>query len=69
MQADFVEPTHDKQDFEKTSLFQKLEARLKAMTWEYWCSFCACILYLCVSRFTLTYSLLFKHASVGFINN
>jgi len=36
MQADFVEPTHDKQDFEKTSLFQKLEARLKSMTWEYW---------------------------------
>ncbi|CAI8597639.1 unnamed protein product [Vicia faba] len=36
MQADFVEPTHDKQDFERTSLFQKLEARLKSMTWEYW---------------------------------
>ncbi|XP_020974162.1 protein MICRORCHIDIA 6 isoform X2 [Arachis ipaensis] len=36
LQADFVEPTHNKQDFEKTSLFQKLEARLKEMTWEYW---------------------------------
>jgi hypothetical protein len=50
MQADFVEPTHDKQDFEKTSLFQKLEARLKEMTWEYWYGFCACILYLCICR-------------------
>ncbi|KAK7281933.1 hypothetical protein RIF29_10324 [Crotalaria pallida] len=36
LQADFVEPTHNKQDFERTSLFQKLEGRLKEMTWEYW---------------------------------
>ncbi|KAK7350632.1 hypothetical protein VNO77_09463 [Canavalia gladiata] len=36
LQADFVEPTHNKQDFERTSLFQKLEVRLKEMTWEYW---------------------------------
>ncbi|KAK2388824.1 protein MICRORCHIDIA [Trifolium repens] len=45
MQADFVEPTHDKQDFEKTSLFQKLEARLKEMTWEYWDTHCRLIGY------------------------
>ncbi|XP_027190365.1 protein MICRORCHIDIA 6-like isoform X2 [Cicer arietinum] len=45
MQADFVEPTHDKQDFEKTSLFQKLEARLKSMTWEYWDTHCKLIGY------------------------
>ncbi|XP_022636271.1 protein MICRORCHIDIA 6 isoform X2 [Vigna radiata var. radiata] len=36
LQADFIEPTHNKQDFERTSLFQKLEVRLKQMTWEYW---------------------------------
>ncbi|XP_045789510.1 protein MICRORCHIDIA 6-like [Trifolium pratense] len=36
LQADDVQPTHNKQDFEKTSLFQKLEMRLKDMTWEYW---------------------------------
>lgn len=45
MQADFVEPTHDKQDFEKTSLFQKLEARLKSMTSEYWDTHCRLIGY------------------------
>jgi hypothetical protein len=36
LEANFIEPTHNKQDFERTSLFQKLEARLKEMTWEYW---------------------------------
>lgn len=36
LEANFIEPTHNKQDFEKTSLFQKLVARLKEMTWEYW---------------------------------
>lgn len=36
LEANFIEPIHNKQDFEKTSLFQKLEARLKDMTWEYW---------------------------------
>ena len=36
LEANFVEPTHNKQDFEKTSLFQKLEARLRDMTVEYW---------------------------------
>ncbi|XP_040362764.1 protein MICRORCHIDIA 6-like [Rosa chinensis] len=35
LEADFVEPSHNKQDFERTSLFQKLEVRLKEMTWEY----------------------------------
>jgi len=38
LQADNVQPTHNKQDFERTSLFQKLELRLKDMTWEYWYS-------------------------------
>ncbi|KAG5558763.1 hypothetical protein RHGRI_008648 [Rhododendron griersonianum] len=36
LEANFIEPTHNKQDFEKTSVFQKLEYRLKEMTWEYW---------------------------------
>ncbi|KAJ1398251.1 zinc finger protein [Sesbania bispinosa] len=44
LQADHVEPTHNKQDFERTPLFQKLEARLKDMTLEYWYSVYASIL-------------------------
>jgi hypothetical protein len=36
LEANFIEPTHNKQDFERTSLFQKLETRLKEMTFEYW---------------------------------
>ena len=36
LEANFIEPTHNKQDFEKTSVFQKLVTRLKEMTWEYW---------------------------------
>ncbi|XP_061953611.1 protein MICRORCHIDIA 6-like isoform X3 [Populus nigra] len=45
LEANFVEPTHDKQDFERTSLFQKLEVRLKEMTWEYWDYHCGLIGY------------------------
>lgn len=36
LEANFIRPTHDKQDFEKTELFQRLETRLKDMTTEYW---------------------------------
>ncbi|KAJ9683403.1 hypothetical protein PVL29_019125 [Vitis rotundifolia] len=36
LEANFIEPTHNKQDFEKTSPFQRLEDRLKQMTMEYW---------------------------------
>lgn len=46
LEANFVEPTHNKQDFERTSLFQKLECRLKEMTWEYWDFHCGLIGYL-----------------------
>lgn len=35
LEANFIRPTHDKQDFEKTGLFQRLETRLKDMTREY----------------------------------
>ncbi|OMO67568.1 hypothetical protein COLO4_30094 [Corchorus olitorius] len=45
LEANFVEPTHNKQDFERTSLFQKLETRLKEMTWEYWDYHCGLIGY------------------------
>ncbi|PON72213.1 Histidine kinase-like ATPase, C-terminal domain containing protein [Parasponia andersonii] len=45
LEANFIEPTHNKQDFEKTSLFQKLETRLKEMTWEYWDYHCGLIGY------------------------
>ncbi|KAF9624790.1 hypothetical protein IFM89_014078 [Coptis chinensis] len=45
LEANFIEPTHNKQDFEKTSLFQKLEARLKDMTLEYWDYHCGLIGY------------------------
>uniref|UniRef100_A0A0E0E1X6 4Fe-4S ferredoxin-type domain-containing protein n=1 Tax=Oryza meridionalis TaxID=40149 RepID=A0A0E0E1X6_9ORYZ len=36
LEANFIRPTHDKQDFEKTGLFHRLETRLKEMTLEYW---------------------------------
>ncbi|XP_065023906.1 protein MICRORCHIDIA 6-like isoform X2 [Musa acuminata AAA Group] len=36
LEANFIKPTHDKQGFEKSSLFTKLETRLKEMTYEYW---------------------------------
>ncbi|KAK2981552.1 hypothetical protein RJ640_027977 [Escallonia rubra] len=45
LEANFVEPTHNKQDFEKTSLFQKLEARLRDMAMEYWGFHCGLIGY------------------------
>lgn len=36
LEANFIKPTHDKQDFEKSVLYQRLETRLKEMTYEYW---------------------------------
>ncbi|THU47998.1 hypothetical protein C4D60_Mb09t21580 [Musa balbisiana] len=36
LEANFIKPTHDKQGFEKSSVFKKLETRLKEMTYEYW---------------------------------
>ncbi|KAI6682851.1 hypothetical protein NL676_028764 [Syzygium grande] len=45
LEANFIEPTHNKQDFERTSLFQKLEVRLKEMAWEYWDCHCGLIGY------------------------
>ncbi|KAE8723356.1 MORC family CW-type zinc finger protein 3 isoform 2 [Hibiscus syriacus] len=45
LEANFIEPTHNKQDFERTSLFHKLETRLKEMTYEYWHYHCELIGY------------------------
>ncbi|XVF14069.1 hypothetical protein REPUB_Repub09cG0025000 [Reevesia pubescens] len=50
LEANFIEPTHNKQDFERTSLFQKLDDRLKQMTQEYWRLHCELIGYLPVRR-------------------
>ena len=36
LEANFVEPAHDKQDFERTPVLQRLEGRLRSMTIEYW---------------------------------
>ncbi|KAG6514826.1 hypothetical protein ZIOFF_025200 [Zingiber officinale] len=36
LEANYLKPTHDKQGFERSSLYEKLEARLKQMTYEYW---------------------------------
>ncbi|CAH8345118.1 unnamed protein product [Eruca vesicaria subsp. sativa] len=40
LEANFIEPAHDKQDFERSSLFQRLEARLKKIVTDYWNSHC-----------------------------
>ncbi|KAI4314800.1 hypothetical protein L6164_027672 [Bauhinia variegata] len=40
LEANFVEPAHDKQDFERSLLFTRLEARLKQMIMEYWKGHC-----------------------------
>ncbi|CAK9225440.1 unnamed protein product [Sphagnum troendelagicum] len=45
LEANFIEPAHDKQDFERTTVFLRLEARLKAMTIEYWNLHCHLIGY------------------------
>ncbi|KAL5754543.1 hypothetical protein ACOSP7_022763 [Xanthoceras sorbifolium] len=36
LEANFIEPTHDKQDFERSSLFVRMESRLKQMISDYW---------------------------------
>lgn len=43
LEANFIEPAHDKQDFERTSVFLRLEGRLKAMTIEYWWAYMLCL--------------------------
>ncbi|KAI3919455.1 hypothetical protein MKW98_030166 [Papaver atlanticum] len=36
LEVNFIQPTHNKQEFEKTTVFQRLQSRLKGMTLEYW---------------------------------
>ncbi|KAJ0962513.1 hypothetical protein J5N97_027635 [Dioscorea zingiberensis] len=36
LEANFIKPTHNKQDFERSTLYQRLVARLRDMTNEYW---------------------------------
>ncbi|XP_057972675.1 protein MICRORCHIDIA 2-like [Malania oleifera] len=40
LEANFIEPAHDKQDFERSSLFIRLENKLKQMQLEYWKNNC-----------------------------
>jgi len=36
LEANFIEPAHDKQDFERTPLFIRLEARLRQIIIDFW---------------------------------
>ncbi|KAM0932844.1 putative histidine kinase/HSP90-like ATPase superfamily, morc, S5 domain 2 [Dioscorea sansibarensis] len=36
LEANFIKPTHNKQDFERSTLYQRLVGRLREMTNEYW---------------------------------
>ncbi|XP_042501771.1 protein MICRORCHIDIA 2-like isoform X2 [Macadamia integrifolia] len=45
LEANFIEPAHDKQDFERTSLFIRLEMKLKQIITEYWTKHCHLIGY------------------------
>ncbi|KAF3644438.1 putative RNA pseudouridine synthase 7-like [Capsicum annuum] len=40
LEANFVEPAHDKQGFERTIVLSRLEGRLIQMQKNYWCSLC-----------------------------
>ncbi|GMH14893.1 hypothetical protein Nepgr_016734 [Nepenthes gracilis] len=40
LEANFINPAHDKQDFERSFLFIRLEARLKQMVADYWKGHC-----------------------------
>ncbi|KAK9285596.1 hypothetical protein L1049_024791 [Liquidambar formosana] len=40
LEANFIEPAHDKQDFERSSLFIRMEAKLKQILLEYWKNHC-----------------------------
>ncbi|CAN6216910.1 unnamed protein product [Urochloa humidicola] len=50
LEANFIRPTHDKQDFERTELFQRLETRLKDMAWEYWTYHCHLVGYTQIAK-------------------
>nr|CAB3470510.1 unnamed protein product [Digitaria exilis] len=52
LEANFIRPTHDKQDFERTGLFQRLETRLKDMATEYWTDHCHLVGYTLTAKRT-----------------
>ncbi|XP_043713918.1 protein MICRORCHIDIA 2-like isoform X2 [Telopea speciosissima] len=45
LEANFIEPAHDKQDFERSSLFIRLEIKLKQIMNEFWTKHCHLIGY------------------------
>ncbi|QCD81795.1 Histidine kinase-like ATPase [Vigna unguiculata] len=45
LEANFIEPAHDKQDFERSVLFIRLENKMKQMTMDYWKGHCHLIGY------------------------
>ncbi|XP_020597925.1 protein MICRORCHIDIA 2-like isoform X2 [Phalaenopsis equestris] len=45
IEANFIEPAHDKQDFERTPLFIRLETKLRQLIIEYWKGHCHLIGY------------------------
>lgn len=48
LEADFVEPAHDKQGFERTTVLSRLETRLLVMQKNYWfVAFFSCFLENC----------------------
>ncbi|CAN0861472.1 Protein MICRORCHIDIA 2 [Linum grandiflorum] len=40
LEANFIEPAHDKQDFERSSVFLRLETKLRQILMEYWNGHC-----------------------------
>lgn len=54
LEANFIEPAHDKQDFERTPLLIRLEVRLKQIILDYWlvffCELCWNWHFLVISR-------------------
>ncbi|XP_076882132.1 protein MICRORCHIDIA 2-like [Bidens hawaiensis] len=40
LEANFIEPAHDKQDFERSFVFSRLETKLKQMQMDYWKQYC-----------------------------
>ncbi|XP_072954161.1 protein MICRORCHIDIA 2-like isoform X1 [Typha angustifolia] len=45
LEANFIEPAHDKQDFERTPLFIRLETKLRQIILDYWKNHCHLIGY------------------------
>lgn len=60
LETNFIEPAHDKQDFERSLLFIRLEARLKQMTYDYWFVTSCYIVYLVHFSFVLFHKYIFQ---------